>query len=113
MVTSGCATDLSSFQPGHVPEPGHYQTELGTDLSLSTGSIAKVVDAAVALDQASSSRPLSDDEKRRLLAGAANLGMNPPAIIAHMGLAYSPAKDWELEPDWPPVAGGSHFDDSC
>lgn len=95
-VCGGCATALSSFQPAHVPEPGHVQAEFGTDLSLSTGAINKVVDASVALNDAADTRSLTDDEKRRIIAGGANLGMNPPAIIPHAGLAYAPVRNWEL-----------------
>jgi hypothetical protein len=95
-IFCGCATALSSFQPAHVPEPGHVQAEFGTDLSLSTGAINKVVDASVALNDAANTRSLSNDEKRRIIEGGANLGMNPPAIIPHAGLAYAPLRNWEL-----------------
>jgi hypothetical protein len=79
-----------------VPDPGHFQGEFGTDLSLSAGAYNKVVDASVALNDASNTRTLTDEEKRKIIEGGANLGMNPPAIIPHVGLAYAPWRSWEL-----------------
>jgi hypothetical protein len=72
------------------------QAEFGTDLSLSTGAINKVIDASVALDDASNTRTLTDEEKRKMLEGGANLGMNPPAIVPHFGVAYTPWRFWEF-----------------
>jgi hypothetical protein len=95
-AAAGCATALSSFQPAHVPEPGHVHAEFGTDLSLSTGAINEVIDAAVALDDVAGTQTLTAEEMRKMLEGAASLGMNPPAIIPHAGLYYSPWENWEV-----------------
>jgi hypothetical protein len=92
----GCAPALSSFQPAHVPAPGHLQAELGADVSVSIGSVGSIVRASETLDHAASMRMLSDDEKRAILEGGANLGLDPPAVIPHLGVAYSPLEHWEL-----------------
>jgi hypothetical protein len=91
----GCATALSSFQPAHVPRQGHFQTEVGLDISESVGAINKVLDAAETLDEAAAERSLTEDEQRHILEGGAHLGLNPPAFIPHAGLAYSPFDRWE------------------
>ncbi len=91
-----CGTSLSTSQPAHVPEKGHLQTELGADVSFSTGSIRKVIDAAESVEDASSTRMLSDDEKLTILEGGAHLAMNPPALIPHLGIASAPFDDWEF-----------------
>ena len=92
----GCAPALSSFAPAHVPEVGHLQAELGTDVSVSIGSVNSLVRASEALDHTASQRALTDDEKRAILVGGANLGLDPPAVIPHLGVAYSPIEHWEL-----------------
>jgi hypothetical protein len=91
----GCATALSSFQPAHVPREGHFQTEVGLDISESVGAINRVLDAAETLDEAATERSLTQDEQRQILEGGAHLGLNPPAFIPHAGLAYSPLERWE------------------
>jgi hypothetical protein len=94
---SGCATALSSFQPAHVPPAGHVQAEAGLDVSVSAGGINKIVDAARTLDDsASQGGMLSDADKRTILQGGAQLGLNPPALIPHAGIAYAFAPGWEV-----------------
>jgi hypothetical protein len=92
----GCGAGLSTSQPAHVAEQGHSQVELGVDLSFSTGTIRKLVRAAQALESASQTRMLTDAERRAILTGAAELSINPPAVIPHMGFAASPWERWEL-----------------
>jgi hypothetical protein len=79
-----------------VPEKHHVQAELGVDFSLSTGAIGKVVDAAESAEEAADERRLTDAEKLIILEGAASLGLNPPAVIPHIGAAYAPFDGWEL-----------------
>jgi hypothetical protein len=79
-----------------VAEQGHSQAEMGVDLSYSTGTIRKLVRAAQALESASQTRMLTDDERRAILTGAAELSINPPAVIPHVGFAASPWERWEL-----------------
>ena len=86
---AGCATALSSFEPAHVPQPGHFQAEAGLDLSVSAGGIQQIVDAARQVDKTAGERSLSDTEKRTIMEGGAQLGLNPPAMIPHVGLVYS------------------------
>jgi hypothetical protein len=92
----GCAAGLSTSQPAHVPEPGHSQVEAGVDLSFSTDTTRKIVRAAQALEEASRERELSEAEQRAILLGAAELAVNPPAVIPHLGFAVSPFERWEL-----------------
>lgn len=79
-----------------MPEPGHSQVEAGVDLSFSTDSTRKIVRAAQALEEASLERDLSEAEQRAILLGAAELAVNPPAVIPHLGFAVSPFERWEL-----------------
>jgi hypothetical protein len=92
----GCAAGLSTSQPAHVPERGHSQMESGVDVSFSTGTVRKLVRAAQAFEQASQSRSLTQAEERAILTGAAELAINPPAVIPHLGFAASPFDRWEL-----------------
>jgi hypothetical protein len=94
--STGCATALSSFQPAHVAPKGHFQTEIGVDVSVSTGAIHKVVDAAEAIDEAANRRDLTDEEKLTIMQGGAHLALNPPALVPHAGIAYAPWDGWEF-----------------
>jgi hypothetical protein len=97
LASGGCATALSSFEPAHVPAAGHVQAEVGVDVSVSTGGIYKIVDAARTLDDtAAQGGMLSDQDKRTILEGGAQLGLNPPALIPHLGVAYVPVERWEI-----------------
>jgi hypothetical protein len=60
------------------------------------GSVGSIVRASETLDHSAANRTLTDDEKRTILRGGANLGINPPAFIPHLGVAYSPLERWEL-----------------
>jgi hypothetical protein len=96
-AASGCATALSSFQPAHVPPPGHVQAEAGLDVSVSVGGLNQIVAAARALDDtAAQGGMLSDADKRTIMEGGAQLGLNPPALIPHAGIVYAPAQGWEV-----------------
>jgi len=92
----GCATSLSSNQPAHVPEPGHAQSEVGFDMSIPTNSVSSIMDAAKALEEVATTRPLTDEEKVTIVRGAAFFTLNPPSVSPHMGIAYAPLRDWEV-----------------
>jgi hypothetical protein len=92
----GCATALSTSQPAHVAPVGHIQSELGLDISFSTGSIRKVIRAADELEDSATLRTLTEEEMRRILEGGAHLTFNPPALIPHVGLASAFLEGWEL-----------------
>lgn len=94
--SAGCATTLSSFQPAHVPRPQHFQVESGIDLSYSPGGLRQIQDASRQVDQSSQQKQITDAGKHTIAQGGAQLGLNPPAIIQHVGLAYSPGEDWEV-----------------
>jgi len=93
---AGCGASLSSFQPAHVPEPGHVQGEAGFDVSYPVHTIGDVIDAAEAVEDAAEERMLTDEEIRTIAEGGAALGLNPPAVIGHAGFAFSPAQHFEL-----------------
>jgi hypothetical protein len=92
----GCGASLSSFQPAHVPERGHVQTEAGFDLAYPVHTIGDVIDAAETIEDAAAERTLTDDEIRIIAEGGAALGMNPPAVIGHLGVAGAPLERLEL-----------------
>jgi hypothetical protein len=96
LLTSGCATSLSTFQPAHVPAKGHVNAEIGTDVSVATGPVARSIDAAKTLARAAESRMLTEDEKLRVFDAGANLALNPPAFVEHLGVAYAFAEGWEV-----------------
>jgi hypothetical protein len=91
-----CAASLSSFQPAHVPPPGHVQFETGVDASIPTGTISKTVDAAKTLVKAAATRSLNTEERRQLFEAGANLALDPPSAIYHLGVAYVPFDSLEL-----------------
>jgi hypothetical protein len=93
LVASGCATSLSSFQPAHVLPRGHISVEAGLDLSIPTGSINDTIETAKRLAQDES---LSEEEKRLVFAAGFNLALNPPWLVDHLGVTYSPADNWEV-----------------
>lgn len=96
VLASGCATALSSFQPAHVPEQGHVQAEAGIDVSVPTGTIIKTIDAAETLESVAETRDLTEAEKVAIIEAGANLALNPPAALAHAGLAVAPFERWEV-----------------
>ncbi len=93
---AGCGASLSSFQPAHVPEPGHVQGEAGFDVSYPVHTVGEVIDAAEAVEDAAEERMLTDEEIRTIAEGGAALGLNPPAVIGHAGVAFAPAERFEI-----------------
>lgn len=96
LLLAGCGASLSSFQPAHVPAPGHVQGEAGFDISYPIATIGAVIDAAEAVEEIAEERILTDEEVRLIAEGAAGIGFNPPAIIGHMGLALAPLERFEI-----------------
>lgn len=94
-LASGCATSLSTNQPAHVPEQGHFQTELGFDVSVPTTSADKIIDAAQELEEVAATRPLTEAEKAAIVDGAAYLTLNPPSVSPHAGVFFAPLQNWE------------------
>lgn len=90
LAVAGCAASLSSFQPAHVPARGHVQAEAGFDVSAPVGTIVRTIDAGKTLAQSSQSRTLSDDERHQLIEAGANVALDPPAAVAHLGIAWAP-----------------------
>jgi hypothetical protein len=95
-VTLGCATSLSSFQPAHVAKKGSVTAEAGMDLSLPTGTVSRAIDAGRALAHAAETRKLTEEEQLTLFGAGTNLALNPPNLVEHAGLTYTPATDWEV-----------------
>jgi hypothetical protein len=100
ILTSGCAATLSGFQPAHVPAKGHVSAELGWDVSAPTGTISRTLDAGKTLARASQSRSLTDSERRQVIEAGANLAIDPPALVMHLGVAFVPVDRWELGLRW-------------
>jgi hypothetical protein len=96
LVSAGCATSLSSFQPAHIPPLRHFQVEAGVDVSLSPGGLHQIEDASRQVNRSPQQNQLTDAEKSTIVRGGAQLGLNPPAVIEHVGLAYSPIESWEV-----------------
>jgi hypothetical protein len=96
LLSVECATPLSSFQPAHVPPPQHFQVESGLDVSFSPSGLQQIQDASRQVDKSSQQHQITDAEKTTVVRGGAQLGQNPPAIIQHLGLAYSPVEGWEV-----------------
>jgi hypothetical protein len=93
---AGCATSLSTFQPAHVPPEGHFGVEAGLDLSLPTGTVSRTVDAARALSDAAERRALSEEEQVTIFEAGVNLALNPPFLVEHLAVSYTPIERWEL-----------------
>ncbi len=93
LLTAGCASSLSSFQPAHVLPRGHVSAEAGLDVSASTGIVTRTIDTARALARA---QMLNEDEKRIVFAAGFNLALNPPSVVEHVGLTYAVADGWEV-----------------
>jgi hypothetical protein len=96
LLAAGCAPTLSGFQPAHVAPQGHVTAELGGDVSAPTGTIIRTIDAAETLARAARSHSLSDSERRQVVEAGANLAIDPPAVVMHVGLTYVPLTSWEV-----------------
>jgi hypothetical protein len=95
VLTSGCATSLSSFQPAHVAPKGHVSAEAGADVSIPTGTIVSTIDTSKTLARAARTRMLSEDEKLQVFRGGLNLAISPPFFVQHIGANYVFAHGWE------------------
>ena len=96
LLSFGCAPALSTFHPAHVADKGHFQAEVGMDFAIPTGTIEEVIEAGVALAGAASERELQEAERKEVFDAAVALTLNPPSPVQHIGLAYTPLKNWEI-----------------
>jgi hypothetical protein len=95
-LSFGCAPALSTFHPAHVAEKGHFQAEAGMDIAIPTGTIAEVIEAGVALVDVARQRRLETAERKELFDAGVAVALNPPSVVQHIGLAYTPLKNWEI-----------------
>jgi hypothetical protein len=95
-LLSGCAASLSSFRPAHVADSGEVQVASGIDISYPTGTITDVIDAAEVVEELGTIRPLTPEESQTIVQGAAALGMNPPSLNPHVGVATGAFEGWEV-----------------
>lgn len=95
-VVVGCAPTLSSFTPAHVAPKHHVQAEMGFDVSVPTGAINDFVNEAPTLAKAAHEHELTEDEQRRLFRAGAALALNPPSLVTHVGVAYTPLEHFEV-----------------
>jgi hypothetical protein len=86
---------VSTAQPAHVAEVGHFSGEVGVDLSASVGAIDKVLAASEAITQATNNQMLTTAEQRTVLEGGAHIGFNPPSLIPHAAVYYVPLRNLE------------------
>ncbi|AKT44148.1 hypothetical protein [Chondromyces crocatus] len=93
---TGCAPALSTFQPAHVARKGHVQIQAGTDVSLPTGGVASLVNAAETLATIAERRELGDAEKQTLFDAGATLAVNAPSPVPHIGIAYTVLDGFEI-----------------
>ena len=91
----GCAPALSSFTPAHVAPKKHVQAEAGFDISIPS-SIGDVVDQGATLSKAARGHELTRDEQQQLFRAGAALALNPPSLVTHLGLAYTPLDYFEV-----------------
>jgi hypothetical protein len=96
LLSFGCAPALSTFHPAHVAEKGHFQAELGMDIAIPTGTIAEVIEAGVALVDVARQRELETAERKELFDAGVAVALNPPSVVQHIGLAYTPLENWEI-----------------
>lgn len=96
LFSFGCAPALSTFHPAHVAEKGHVQAELGIDVAVPTGTIADVIDAGITAIKAAEQRELGDEEKKTLFGAGVAVALNPPTVVQHIGIAYTPLDNWEI-----------------
>jgi hypothetical protein len=95
-LSVSCAPALSSFQPAHVAEKGHFQAEIGMDVAIPTGTIASVVEGGITLANAAENEELTQAERKVLFDAGTALALNPPSVVQHIGLAYTVLPNWEL-----------------
>lgn len=96
-LTIGCSPSLSSFTPAHVPKKGHVQAEAGIDVFVPTGTLKDAIEAADALADAAENRELTEAEEREVFEGAAALALNPPSATPHIGIGYSPLRNFVID----------------
>jgi hypothetical protein len=96
LLSFGCAPALSTFHPAHVAEKGHFQAEVGMDIAIPTGTIAEVIEAGVVLVDVARTRELAKAERKELFDAGVAVALNPPSVVQHIGLAYTPLKNWEI-----------------
>src|SRR5688572_28677005 len=95
LLSFGCAPALSTFHPAHVADKGHFQADLGMDVAIPTGTIVDVIEAGVALVDVAATRELEQAERKELFDAGVALSLNPPSVVQHIALAYTPLDNWE------------------
>jgi hypothetical protein len=96
ILAAGCAPSLSTLQPAAVARPGHIQGHLGFDVSIPTGTVTRVIDAAESLATAARNRDLTEDEKKTVYEAGVNLAANPPSPASNLLIAVGVAKRVEV-----------------
>lgn len=72
------------------------QIEAGSDISIPTSGVGRLVDAAEALVDVAEQRELRDEEKQTLFDAGAALAINALSPVPHVGLAYTPVDKLEV-----------------
>jgi hypothetical protein len=79
-----------------VAPAGHVGAEAGLDVSIPTGTIVDTLNAGKTLARAARTRTLSQDEQVQLFGAGTNLALNPPFLVEHVAISYTPFQHWEL-----------------
>lgn len=96
-LSTGCAPALSTMQPAHVAEKGHFQAEVGMDIAIPTGTIVSAIDGGIALAETAESQTITDEQRKRIFDAGSALALNPPTPVQHIGLAYTILDNWEVD----------------
>src|SRR5262245_14898205 len=96
LLAAACPPSLSSFQPAHVAPAGHSQAQPGGDGAVRVGTISTTLDAAKTLATAAQSRSLGPEERRDVFEAGVNLALDPPSLVSHIGVTYTPFERWEV-----------------
>jgi hypothetical protein len=71
------------------------QAETGFDVAVPTG-LGAIIDDGIDTANAARDHELSEAELQTLFRAGAALGLNPPSLIAHIGLGYVPLDHFEV-----------------
>jgi hypothetical protein len=95
-TAAGCAPALSTMQPAHVAKRNHVLAQIGMDVSVPTGTIARVINAGQTLAETAEKRELTDAEVGTLYQAGTGLVLNPPSATPHIRIGFSVVDNLEI-----------------
>lgn len=72
------------------------QVEIGTDVSIPTGTIASTIDAATTLVDIAKTQELTEPQKKTLFDAGVGLALNPPSPVQHFGVGFTAVENLEF-----------------